>query len=69
MIEIGIWLDALTGGDGGDDTSDGGDNDGNTAASKDIARDTLYLPKNFYFNSGDVQYSPSVDRDRSQVSG
>ena len=45
------------GGGGGDDTGD-------RAASSDIARDVLYMLNNLYFYSGDVRYSPSVDRDR-----
>ena len=56
-LETDIGLAALTGGDGGDDTGD-------RAASSDIARDVLCVLNNSYFNSGNVRYSPSVDRDR-----
>jgi len=64
LIETFIWLAPLTGEDGGDDTGDGGDNDGDRTVLIHIARDVLYMIKNFHFNSGDVRYSPSVDRDR-----
>jgi hypothetical protein len=29
-------------------------------------KDVLYMPKNFHSNSGDVEYSPSVVRDRDR---
>ena len=65
LIKTDIWLAPLTGEDGGDDTGDGGDNDGDRTATIHIARDVLYMIRNFHFNSGDVRYSPSVDRDRN----
>jgi hypothetical protein len=57
------WQAVLTGGDGGDCTRDGGDSEGDRTTSNDRARDVLYMLKNFHFNSGDVQYAHSVDRD------
>jgi len=64
LIETGVWLATLTGGDGGDDTADAGDNDGDRTALIHLVRDVLYMLKNYYINSGDVRYSPSVDSDR-----
>jgi len=64
LIETGVWLATLTGGDGGDDTADAGDNDGDRTALIHIARDFLYMPKKFDFNSGHPRYSPCVGGDR-----
>ena len=64
LIETDIWLAAHTGGDAGDDTGDVSDGAEDRAASSDIVRDVLYMLNNIYFNSGNVRYSPSVDRDR-----
>jgi hypothetical protein len=47
----------------GDGACDAGDGAGDRTTSNDVARDVLYMIKNFLFNSGDVEYSPSVDRD------
>jgi hypothetical protein len=63
LIEMGMWLLVLTGGDGGDGTADGGERDGDRTTSREVARNVLYLVKNFHFNSRDVRYAPSVDRD------
>ena len=54
---------AHTGGDGGDSAGDAGDGVGDSTSSSDIAKDLLYMLNNLPFNSGDVEYSPAVDRD------
>jgi hypothetical protein len=42
LIEIGIWLAALPGGDGGDDAGDVGDGAGERTKSKDMAKTFLH---------------------------
>jgi hypothetical protein len=63
LIQKGIGLAALTGGDGGDSAVDGGDGVGDSTSSSDIASGLLYMLKNHQFNSGDVRYSRFVDTD------
>jgi len=41
LIATGIWPATLTGGDGGDDNGDVGDNDGDRTVLIHIARDVL----------------------------
>ena len=71
LIGTGIGLAALMGGyagdavgDAGDGVGDAGDGLGVTTASRDLPRELLYMLNSFQLNSGDVRYSPSVDRDR-----
>jgi hypothetical protein len=64
FLETGIWLAQLPEEEGGDGAWDGGDYAGDRTTSNDMARDVLYMLKNFHSNSGDAEYSPSVDRDR-----
>jgi hypothetical protein len=63
LIETGIWLVPLPCGCGGDGAWNAGDGAGDRTTSNDMARDVLYMLKNFDSNSRDVEYSPSVDRD------
>jgi hypothetical protein len=56
LIEPGIGLAALTGGDGGDSAEDGGDGVGDRTSSNDIALNLLYMLNNLPFNSGDVRF-------------
>jgi hypothetical protein len=56
LMEIGIWLVALPGGDGSDGAAD-------RSTSNNVARDAVYMLKNFHSDPGDVEYSSSVDRD------
>jgi hypothetical protein len=63
LVEMGIWLGDFSGADGSDGTGDGGDGEGDRTASKDVARDVLYMLKYLHFNSGNVRYAPSIDRD------
>jgi len=62
LVETGIALAALPGGDGGDGA-------GVTAASSYIAKDFLYMLNNFQLNSVDVRHSRYVDRDRYCAGG
>jgi hypothetical protein len=64
LLETRMWRAPLIGMDGGDGTSDAGDAAGDRTTSNEMARDLLYMPKNFHSNPGDVEYSPSVVRDR-----
>ena len=64
LIGTGIGLAALMGGYAGDAVGDAGDGLGVTTASRDLPRELLYMLNIFQLNSGDVRYSPSVDRDR-----
>jgi hypothetical protein len=63
LIQICIWLAALQGGDGCDGTGDGGERAGDRTPSNNMAKNVLYIIKNFHFNSGDVLYVGSVDTD------
>jgi hypothetical protein len=47
LIEIGIWLAVLTGGDGGDVAGEAGDGAGDRTPSNDMANYVLYILKNF----------------------
>ena len=58
------WYGAENTGDAGEGAGDVGDSAGDRIASNGISRDVLYILKNYYSNSGDVRYSPSVDKDR-----
>jgi hypothetical protein len=64
LIQTGIGLAALTGGDGGDSAVDGGDGVRDSTSSSDIASDLLYRLDNHQFDSGDVRCSRFVDTDR-----
>ena len=64
LIETGIGLAALTGGDGGDNAGDAGDGVGDPTSSSDIAKYLLYMLNNHPLNSDDVRYSRFVDTDR-----
>jgi hypothetical protein len=54
-------LIGVEGGDGASDVSDGA---GDRTTSNEMARDRLNMQNNFRCNSGDVEHSPSVVRDR-----
>jgi hypothetical protein len=60
----GMWLAVLTGADGGHIAVDGSDSNRDRTTSCYVAENVPYIGKNFHYNSSDVQYSPSVDRDR-----
>jgi hypothetical protein len=64
LTETGIWLAPLIDVEGGDGASDIRDGDGDRTTSNDMVQDVLYMLKNVHSNSGDVEYLPSVDRDR-----
>jgi hypothetical protein len=49
--------------EGGDGASDVRDGAGDRTTSNDVVRNVLYMLKNVHPNSGDVEYSPSVDPD------
>jgi hypothetical protein len=67
LIETGIRLAPFMGVAGGDGASDVSAGAGYETTSNEMARDVLYMPKNVLSNSGDVEYSPSVVRDRYQA--
>jgi hypothetical protein len=58
-----MWLATHTGGDGGDGTGDGCEKHRDRTTSRHVATNNIYIVKNFHFNSGDVRYTGSVDRD------
>jgi hypothetical protein len=60
----GMWLAVLTGAYGGHIAVDGSDSNGDRTTSCYVAENVPYIGKNYHYNSGDVEYSPSVDRDR-----
>jgi hypothetical protein len=64
LLETGIWLAPLIGVEDGDGASDVRDGAGDRTTSNDVSRDVLLMPKNFHSNSGNVEYLPSVVRDR-----
>jgi hypothetical protein len=66
LIETDIGLAPVTVVEGGDGASDAGDYAGDRITSNDVARDVFYIIQDFDFNSGDAEYSPSVDRDGYQ---
>jgi hypothetical protein len=66
LIETDIWPAPLTVVEGGDGAWDAVDGDRDRTTSNDMARDFLSMLKNFHSNSGDAEYSPSVDRDGYQ---
>jgi hypothetical protein len=66
LIKICMWMATLTGGDGGDGTGDGCETHRDRTTSRHVAAKTIYIVKNFHFNSGDVRYTGSVgDRNTS----
>jgi hypothetical protein len=69
LIEMGMWLTALTGGNAGDSTGDPRDNEANRITSRHVAANALDILKTFHFNSGDVRYARSDDRDRYMAGG
>jgi hypothetical protein len=64
LTETGIWLAPLIDVEGGDGASDVRDGAGDRTTSNDVVQDVLYMLKNVHSNSGDVEYLPSVVRDR-----
>jgi hypothetical protein len=50
--------------EGGDVASDVRDGAGDRTTSNDVVRNVIYRLKNVHSDSGDVEYLPSVDRDR-----
>jgi hypothetical protein len=64
LLETGVWPPPYIRVEGGDVASDVRDGAGDRTTSTDVARDVLFMPKNFHSNSGDVEYLPSVVRDR-----
>jgi hypothetical protein len=64
LLETGIWPPPYIQVDDGDGASDVRDGTGDRTTANDVVRDVLYRLKNVYSNSGDVEYLPSVDRDR-----
>jgi hypothetical protein len=55
LVKIGIRPVALTEGDGGDGTADGGERDRDRTTSRHVAGNDLYIVKDFHFISGNLQ--------------
>ena len=64
LIGEGIGLAALTGEDAGDGVRVASDGVAVAAASRDLQKDLLYMLNNLQLNSGDIQHSVFVDRER-----
>jgi hypothetical protein len=64
LIETGIWLTPIIAVEGGDGAAEATNGAGDGTTSNELARNVLYMLKNFHSNSGVVEYSPTVDRDR-----
>jgi hypothetical protein len=48
---------------------DGSETHGERTTSRHVAGNVIYTVKNFHFNSGDVRYASSVDKDRYLAAG